>query len=225
MLQPLHRALRRFAGDETGGLSVETVLIFPILAWAYAATFTFFDAFRMQATNTKATYTISDMLTRVTEEIDQDYLDGLLSVYEYIVKTRHPDMYLRVTTVGWDPDAGEYFVVWSRGANTVMRHTDATINSIADKIPEIAAGDTLIMVETALPFRPVFNVGLSELVFRNISPSSPRFSPQLLWEGMGSGTGVPHDDGTGVDMTPIAPPGNGNGNGNGDDNDDDNDDD
>jgi Flp pilus assembly protein TadG len=206
VLQTLHRALRRFSGDEAGGLSVETVLIFPLLAWAYAATFTFFDAFRMQAANTKATYTISDMLTRVTEEIDQEYLNGLLEVYEYIVKTRHPDMFLRVTTVGWDPDAEEYFVVWSRGANTVKRHTDATINSISEYIPDIAAGDTLIMVETALPFRPVFNVGLDELVFRNITPSSPRFTPQLLWEGMGDGTGVPHDDGTGVDLVLVDGP-------------------
>lgn len=218
MLKPLHPALRRFAGDETGGLSVETVMIFPVLVWAYAATFTFFDAFRMQAANTKATYTISDMLSRVTEEVDQDYLDGLLEVYEYIVRTRHPDMSLRVTTVGWDPDAEEYFVVWSRGANTSIRHTDATINGIDQYIPEIAAGDTLIVVETALPFRPVFNIGLDALVFRNITPSSPRFTPQLLWEGMGDGTGVPHDDGTGEDMVLTSSDGDDDG---GDDDDDD----
>lgn len=206
MLKPLHCAFRRFCGDETGGLSVETVLIFPFLAWAYAATFTFFDAFRAQAANTKASYAISDMLTRITEEIDQDYLDGLFGIYQYIVGNDHPDMNLRVTTVGWDPDTEEYFVVWSRGSNTPMRHTNATINSIADEIPFIAAGDTLIIVETQMPFRPAFNVGLNEILFQNIVPSSPRFTPQLLWEGMGDGTGVPHDDGTGVEMVMIDGP-------------------
>jgi Flp pilus assembly protein TadG len=200
MLPSLSLPIRRFLRDDDGGLSVETVLVFPMLAWAYAATFTFFDAFRMEATNTKASYTISDMLTRVTEEIDQEYVDGLFEIYQYLVGRSHEDMYLRITTVGWDADAGEYRVVWSRGANTNYRHTSATINDQADKIPEIAPGDTLILVETYMPFRPRFNVGLGDLGFMNIVPSSPRFAPQLLWEGMGDGTGVPHDDGTGEDM-------------------------
>lgn len=206
MLPLIQDALRRFRDDTRGGLSVETVLVFPMLAWAYAATFTFFDAFRMQAANTKASYTISDMLTRVTEEVDQDYVDGLHQIYQYLVGRNHEDMYLRVTTIGWNVPDNEYRVVWSRGSNTPFRHTAATINDNADKIPMIAPGDTLILVETYMPFRPVFNVGLGDLGFMNIVPSSPRFAPQLLWTGMGDGTGDPHDDGMGIEMIVVDGP-------------------
>ena len=40
-------------------------------------------------------------------------------------------------------------------------------------------------------------IGLSDTEIYNIVVTAPRFSEQLLWEGLNDGTGTTHDDQTG----------------------------
>ena len=75
MLMPTAKLLRArlatFAQDARGSLSVEAALILPLLCWFYVASFVWFDAFRTQNANLKASYTLADMLSRANIEHDR----------------------------------------------------------------------------------------------------------------------------------------------------------
>ena len=81
----VHNRLRRFAAAESGALSVEAVIIFPILLWAFIAMFVFWDAFKAQNINLKATYTVADLISREDDPIDAAYVDGMNDVYEFLI--------------------------------------------------------------------------------------------------------------------------------------------
>ncbi len=85
MLARFTHAVRQFlVDDDAGSVSVETVIIMPILLWVYVATFVIFDGFRTHNQNVKAAYTIGDMLSRETNAIDNAYLEGLSDVFDFL---------------------------------------------------------------------------------------------------------------------------------------------
>lgn len=187
MLKHLIRSrLKDFITDTSASMSLEAVLVFPVLVWAYIGSFVFFDAFRAQNSNMKAAYTISDMLSRETDPIDADYIDGLQRMYDFLVfKPRNPT-WLRITVVRWDEDNEEYVVEWSQTTNEAEPWTTETFEQIDERVPVLANGDTGILVEANTVYIPVFNVGFTEMEFDNFIFTSPRFAPQLCWESCGS---------------------------------------
>ncbi len=174
----------RFGKDARGALSMETVLVFPLLMWAYIAMFIYFDAFRVQSTNLKAAYAVSDLLSREAV-VNQNYLDGMNQVFDYLISSSDPT-WLRVTMVKWDEDDSEYKVIWSHTTKNKPVHTTATINSanVVDKIPVLPVGDQVIVVETHMTYEPIFNVGLGQLSLDNFIVTRPRYAPQLQWSNV-----------------------------------------
>lgn len=190
----LKHTLRRFAASESGGMSVEAVIIFPILLWAFIAMFVFWDAFKSQNINLKATYTIADMISREdgANTIDEDYIDGANDVYGFLTGNR-PDNETRVSVVSVglasDGITPELNLEWSESSNEAAMPGFNDIAQIEDRLPILSVGDQLIVVETQVLWEPVMErvplVGsiltprtMTELVF-----TSPRFLPQIIWEG------------------------------------------
>jgi hypothetical protein len=89
-----------------------------------------------------------------------------------------------LTAVSWDIDEDDYRVIWSRSSGTDFVHTDDTLRAEADRLPLISVGDTLIVVETEVLFRPLLNVGLDNMVMREFVPSRPRFASWVMFEGV-----------------------------------------
>lgn len=186
--------IRRFGRDENGSYSLEAMLLFPIMAWAYIGMFIFFDAYRQQNVNLKASYTISDMLSRETELINMAYLDGMNKVLDYLTYSRF-DTYLRVTVVYYDADIDRHILVWSEGTrNKPSLNQEEVEEQLSPHIPIMADTDTAIVVETWAAYEPIASVGIPPVSFENIVVTSPRFAPQLNFEGYGDGTGTPHTD-------------------------------
>lgn len=198
--------IRRFLRDTNAGLSVETVLVFPMLAWVYAAGFVFFDAFRADTASVKGSFTISDILSRQTKPIDASDVDGLRGIFNYVTGSDPEDTTLLVTAISWDILEDDYRVIWSHGSGTDIVHTNATLRAEADRLPNISVGDTLFLVETELVYRPKLNVGLGDLVLREFVPSRPRFAAWLMFEGVDFTPNqhfTPVDDGDAV-AEPVA---------------------
>ena len=61
----MSRSLRRFWKDEGASVALEAVIVTPILAWVFVASFVFFDAFRVYNTSIKATYAVADVLSPI----------------------------------------------------------------------------------------------------------------------------------------------------------------
>jgi len=180
-LASLRAALARFRDQTRGSLSVEAVIILPILIWAFTASIVWFDAFRVQNTNLKAGYAVSDALSRQTAAVTPAYLEGMRDVYAFLSNTRNRAD-LRVTSIERDPNDGSNRVVWSYGTGEMQALNNADLLDRAGSIPIIAAGDTIIFVETIMSYVPPINVGLLARTFTNEIPTRPRFAPQMVFD-------------------------------------------
>lgn len=185
----ISRFTRTFRRSEKGSLSIETVLAVPMLVWAITATTVFFDAFKTLNVNQKATYTVADMLSRETQTIDADYLRGLHEVFDYL-STTPGDNAIRVTVVRMDEDPNTGVktraLVWSQGVGGATGYSDLTV--IEQRLPDMSAGDQLIVVESEQDWSPAFTVGLASYRFYDVAISRPRFAPQIVWD---TGAGNP----------------------------------
>jgi hypothetical protein len=174
--------LRRFWGDAEGSLSIEAAIMVPTLAFAMSLMYTAFDAFRFDATNSKAAYTIGDLFSRETDPVDQDFIDGMKDIFDYITLSDPADTWLRVSVVRYDGDDDELKLLWSHVDGNVTALTQDTLVSIADQIPDMSEEDTVIVVETSMNYVMKMQVGIPDFAFRNLVVTRPRFSSQLCWE-------------------------------------------
>ncbi len=186
ILRTALRLVNRFRRSERGSYSVETVLIFPLLIFAFAGLSTFFEAFRTLNVNMRASYTIADMLSREDDEIDLDYPDGLNSMLALLTRSPKPTV-LRITQVAYDGNNDDMEISWSvvsgGSGNYIVPLTDATLHTIEDQIPIMAHGDVNLVVETYSAFEPFLAFhGLDAFYFENLVVTRPRFAPHLCFE-------------------------------------------
>lgn len=190
------RVLKYLLRDERGSFSVEAVLMFPLIVWAFVAMYVFFEGLRESNINLKATYTISDLLSRETNLIDETYLEGINDVYGWLSRSANP-VSMRVTVVRYDELTDRHIRIWSRGVAGREDLTQAEVEEkITPHVPIMADADTAIVVETWTTYDPLMDIGLAQTEIHNLVVTSPRFSEQLMLEGLGDGGGSIHDDGT-----------------------------
>lgn len=190
LMQKATAPFARFAQDTRASMTVEAVLILPLLMFWFAASFVFFDGFKNRNMALKATYTIGDILSRRTEGVTSGYISNLQDLYDSLAYTSGSSA-LRVTSLEWDEDNQEHSVQWSESSkSTLSEQTNGTVRTEAfrDRVPLMADGETVILVETFSDYNPVFDVGWGHRVFENFVITSPRFASCLSWD---DGTGVP----------------------------------
>lgn len=175
------RPVLRFLKTAKGSMSAEAALILPALFWAYIATFAFFDAFRQQSLGMKASYTISDMISRETETMAPSDIDGLNDVFDYLTLSNHPS-WIRVTSIRWDSADQEFKVNWSHATKSHDALDDATLQDRASLIPAMAVGDSVVLVETFMIYEPPFRVGLDADWTANAVVTRPRFASQVVFD-------------------------------------------
>ncbi len=199
MLNTLILQLRRFRRNAEGALTVEFVILAPLLLWLFAAIYTYFDAFRQQTVNLKAAYTISDLISRETAELNETYIDSMLEMNKLLVRS-NSSLSLRVSVVRWDEDDDRYYLDWSKVRGTALDvWTDATISEVEDNLPTMPDQERVILVETRNEMEPAFNIGLPAMELDNFVFTRPRFAPLVYFEGVTiSSSG--HDDTVGGDL-------------------------
>ena len=180
MLNRLAPLFRRFGTDTRGSVSVEFVMVMPLLFWAFMATYVFFDGYRQSAQNLKAAYSIADMISRETEAINDDYIDSMESVLQLMTRSETP-LKLRVTVVRWDEDDDRYYVDWSESRDHGFERTNGTISDVEDKLPVMPDNERVILIETEAIYQPLFNIGLGDQELDNFVFTRPRFAPQVVW--------------------------------------------
>jgi hypothetical protein len=83
-----------------------------------------------------------------------------------------------VTSVGYDDDESKYLRLWSSATNGQDTLDEDYLNQpgIIAKLPNLAEGETLILVETSMVYNPPFNVGISPTPFKAFIFTAPRFA-------------------------------------------------
>ncbi|MBL4811514.1 MAG: hypothetical protein JKX69_03950 [Rhodobacteraceae bacterium] len=177
---------RRFAGDERGTVLIEGIIMLPIMIWCLIATYVFFDAFRARSINIRAAYTISDMLSRETGYITDDYLDSMEQLQDFLVEGLNPSD-LRVTVFSYDADSDSYSVNWSKGRGGMNPISTSQLADLRHHLPVMPDGENAIMVQTIVGYQPRYAVGLPEQDFDDLVVIRPRFAGQLCWNSVEGG--------------------------------------
>lgn len=181
MRPDLRRLITRFRNDESGSIAVESMLMIPILVWCYLATYVFFDAYRMQAVNVKASYTIGDTLSRETGYVTPNYMVGLFNLQAILLQTIEPRG-LRITAYSYDEANDRFVVRWSRGAGSLSTAlTNSSLATIRAMLPDMADGEVAILTQSRVGYVPEYEVGIDEFSFDEFTVTRPRFAPQICW--------------------------------------------
>lgn len=186
MLAAINRFIDNFRREDDGSIAVEAILMFPILTWAYLATFVYFDGFRNQSNNVKAAYTISDALSRETGYVTPVYLTSLYKLHEGLT-TANYNTKLRVTVVTYSSDEDKYSVVWSEQKGRAGVLNDTKLDLLRDRLPVMPDNEVVILVQTWVAYEPAFSVGLEAFNFENFVVTRPRFAPQLCYNSLETG--------------------------------------
>lgn len=186
IVQTLTSRLRRFCRAEDGTVVVEAVLVLPTLLWVTLAMFVYWDSYRSVNVIQKATYTISDTLSREDREdpIDGAYIDGLREVMNYLLDGDQVAK-IRVSSVTWKTADNDFSVLWSYSPGDQIPAMPVGLladQDYQDKVPNLADGDTVIVVETMVDFSPAFDVGMNDLVIDEFIATRPR-SGRLCFTG------------------------------------------
>lgn len=166
--------LKQFLRDTSAAVSLEAVIVFPILVWAWIGTFAFFDAYRVYNTSIKATFTIADLISRQEEEdrVGFDDLDGMAAMLATMIRDTD-GVEMRVTQIQ-RLTTEAYCVDFSYGTGTQARLFTANLAGFEDQLPQMASGERVILVESFIDYEPAFNVGLNDLTFENFTLTRPR---------------------------------------------------
>lgn len=121
---------RRFADETRGSVTVETLIIFPTLAWALAATVVFFDGFRSRNQTQVAAQVVADLLSREANMFTTNYLEGMNDVFDFLADSRFPTR-LRISSVMWNSTAQQNALQWSYGTRGLLPLPPETFEDLA----------------------------------------------------------------------------------------------
>lgn len=186
----IKRALRRFRTSESGTATMETVVMLPFLFVGLVMMYEFFDVFQFKNTREKATYTITDMLSRETAVVTDTYIDNTKILFDTLTRNKGVNQ-IRASVVRYhnDPDQNidEFDLRWSevRGTGNLRELTDADVKDAHAAFPNMIDGQDLILVESESTYATGISLGLFQntpvvtRMFMNL-----RFAPQLCYTGV-----------------------------------------
>ncbi|MEX0285287.1 MAG: TadE/TadG family type IV pilus assembly protein [Paracoccaceae bacterium] len=180
-LAPIARWLRNFAEDTRGVMSLEFVLMMPPLFITYMAAYVYFDGYRQAAVNLKAAYTVSDLVSRETEIVNEAYIDSMYSLMQELTRTNNPSS-IRISVVRWDEGDSRYYLDWSKARGGFLPRQNSSLVNIADRLPQMPDNERVILVETRNTFIPLYAIGMDNIDLDNFVFTRPRFAPQVVFE-------------------------------------------
>lgn len=167
--------LKRFRREDSGYMVIEAVLVLPILLWAFMGLYTFWDAYRATTTTQKAAYAISDLISRQQGPVDSAFVGGMRTAMDRMIPTRM-EAELRVTSIIYNNTDERFEVEWSCVADApVLPYTTETLQLVKDFIPDMADGNTVILVETWVDYAPILNIGVTEKRLQQFIVTRPRY--------------------------------------------------
>lgn len=189
-----HRfSLRRFLGDEKASVTIEALAAISIMTLGLTSFFYFWSAYQAENRVQKATYTVSDLISRQRgTTITKVFLDGMENTAEFLMHNDQNAL-MRFTQVrrvsGTATSSTGLAVDWSYspcGARTAL--TTSTVNTIYPKLPMIDLGAALVVVELTVDYSPGFTYQqqtLGKMTFNGFLAAMPRFEQQFSLTGNG----------------------------------------
>lgn len=170
---------RKFWKSTDAAVSIETVLVMPVLMFFFVSSFVFFEAFRKYNQTVKAAYTVGDALSRKMNSVTQAEMEGLGDLFNYLTFNSEDTAWLRVTEV--QRKASGYEVRWSYATDGKPLRTNATLSELMPRIPELSTDERIVVLETYSIHQPVIDIGIQPQMFQNIIVTKQRFASFLSY--------------------------------------------
>jgi len=175
MKMRLIRALRRFRDDQSGNITLEFMIWLPVLLTWITFTWTVFQALDHRGDAAKATYTIADLVSRHTEEVEQDWLNTVATLGTQLLPQSNGNL-MRVSSLMVKD--GELIVDWSACFGGIEALSDGDIPT--NLVPSMAELDTVILVETFVPYATISDfIGVDKFLWSNQLVVRPRWVSRI----------------------------------------------
>lgn len=193
-----------FLRQEDGLVLVEGLLMMPLVVWALVAMFIYWDVFRTINVTQKAAYSVADLLSRQRDDITPTYLNGLQKVVDFLTPGGHP-VTVRITSLQCvaltgaqvcNTTGGSYKKLFSESPEgKIAGLTEAQLQPWKGvKIPTLANGESVFVVETQVDFKAQLQtvlmgllVGVEDQSFGEFIVTRPRHR-RLCLQGAGTCT-------------------------------------
>lgn len=173
MLKAFFNRLRR---SESGSTTVEFMIVMPLIVFWFGGTYTFFHAYSEWTKSVKATYTVADILSRQLE-VDNEYIEEMNTLYASIMGESANNTWLRISSLEMTDEGLSIDWTQATGLHTGLA-SDSEIPT--ELIPILQEGETIIMVESHIPYVPFQSyIGLEATTLKKMVPISPRFNSKL----------------------------------------------
>jgi hypothetical protein len=180
---------RRFRRDDHASISVELVLVTPIMLWAILAGVVYFDAYRVQGQNIRAGLTIADMVSRERAPVNETFINGTNMLLRSLID-HDPTPFLRITLYDYDAESDTHQVIWSRVRGQGEELVTTDLIALAPRLPLMADDGRDLLVETAVDYVAPFNIGLGPFASTQLAPVTlttfnvvtPRFIPSICFD-------------------------------------------
>ncbi len=137
---------KRTAKNEDGIMTVEAILVLPLLFWAISASYNYFDGYRQSSRNLKATYAVADIISRERSTINSNYIDTLYDILQTMVD-QGLFMNMRVTFFRFDEAENAHYVMWSCARGESVALPTGYFGKFA-MLPDMPDNGKMIYVET-----------------------------------------------------------------------------
>ncbi len=121
---------RGFCRDSGGAVTIETLIVLPLMFWALVATLVFFDGFRSRNQTQVAAQTVADLLSREANMFTINYLEGMNDVFDFISDTRFPTR-MRISSIIWNSTDEINALQWSYGTRGLSPLPEDTFTLLA----------------------------------------------------------------------------------------------
>jgi Flp pilus assembly protein TadG len=174
----LKKLLSNFKRNERGVITLEMIIMMPLMVLWIVGSNSFFDAFKTYLRASKATYTAVDLVSRQTE-VGPTYIGNVGTIFESIVDADGATSTVVISSIRMWNDALE--IEWSRNANNSNGLTDVGQIPLA-YVPNLRNGETIILIQTSVPFVPIHAWGnLTAKTFTNTVAVTPRFDVRVSY--------------------------------------------
>lgn len=174
--------LSRFFRKEEGAITIESMLILPMVLWSVFASYTYFDGYRQSSRNIKAAYAVADIVSRERNSLTITYVDTLHDLLETMMSTGDAvSMRISYFLYHADEDLLEVDFSCVRGTAIPML-TDDAADDMKVGLPTMPDNGTMIVVETRSTYQAPFKIafGFEDFEMNNFVFTHPRFNDQIV---------------------------------------------
>jgi hypothetical protein len=172
--------IKRFLRAENANAPVEAVIVIPFFIWGFMSMYAMTDTFIKNYKVTQSTYAIADAVAREMESIGSSRIEGLNRLHALMTASPVATT-TRVSLVTYNADRAQLELGWSYATDGEIPLGDADMTALAQKLPALSNGESLVFVETWRGYSSSFGDLLGDLTMGQTAFSRLRYVPTIAW--------------------------------------------